>query len=339
MPQRFVESALVQKDEQFEQPLRPKALSEFIGQEVVREQLSILIEAAKFRGDILGHCLFCGPPGLGKTTLSHIIADSMGAGIVVTSGPALERPSDLAGILNSLRKGDIFFIDEIHRLNRAVEEYLYSALEDFVLDIVVDSAAQAKSVRLPLNPFTLVGATTRLGLLSAPFRSRFAFSTRLDLYPVDTLSKIVVRTGEIFGMRIDVDSAHEISRRSRGTPRIANNLIRWVRDFCTIRHKGIVSLPNVQQALDMIAIDEAGLDEMDIKILDVIESRFKGGPVGLQTLSIAIGEEPGTLEEVYEPYLIGLGFIEKTPRGREITEGGKKHLKNRRQQTSSTRRS
>lgn len=327
MSERFVESALAVKDEQFELPLRPKALTDFMGQETVCEQLSILIQAAKKRGDVLSHCLFCGPPGLGKTTLSHIIADSMGTNLVVTSGPVIEKPSDLAGILNSLQKGDILLIDEIHRLNRSVEEYLYSALEDFVLDIIVDSSTNAKSVRLPLNPFTLVGATTRLGLLSAPFRSRFGFSTRLDLYPIETLSKIVIRSGKIFGLAFDTQTAMEIAGRSRGTPRIANNLIRWIRDFCSIRSEGIVSLPHVKEALNMLSIDHAGLDEMDLKILETIETRFSGGPVGLQTLAIAVGEEPHTLEEVYEPYLIGLGFMQRTPRGREITPNGKRHIR------------
>lgn len=326
MSKQFIESVITTRDEQFEQPLRPALLKDFLGQEELCEQISILIEAAQVRGDILGHCIFSGPPGLGKTTLSHIIAQAMGTNLVTTSGPALERASDLAGILNSLNRGDVLFIDEIHRIPKAVEEYLYSAIEDFVLDIVVDSAASAKSVRLPLQPFTLVGATTRLGLLSAPFRSRFSFIGRLEYYEPQTLQHIILRSSKIFGLELDTQSSLEIAKRSRGTPRIANNLIRWVRDYSATRTGGILSKEIVAKALDLLSIDEAGLDDMDLKILSAIENKFSGGPVGLNTLAIAVGEEPQTVEEVYEPFLIGLGFIQRTPRGREITDRGRSHL-------------
>lgn len=326
MSKQFIESIITTRDEQFEQPLRPARLIDFLGQNELCEQVSILIEAAKMRGDVLGHCLFSGPPGLGKTTLSHIIAEAMGTKLVTTSGPALERASDLAGILNSLNRGDVLFIDEVHRIPKAVEEYLYSAIEDFVLDIIVDSAASAKSVRLPLQPFTLVGATTRLGLLSAPFRSRFSFIGRLAYYEPRDLQQIVLRSSKIFGLELDEQSSFEIAKRSRGTPRIANNLVRWVRDYCVTKAGGNFSKVFVSKALDMLAIDEVGLEEMDVKILSTIEMKFSGGPVGLNTLAIAVGEEPRTLEEVYEPFLIGLGFLQRTPRGREITHRGRSHL-------------
>jgi len=319
--ERFIESLFTKPDEGFDHSLRPKSLAEFVGQEKISEQVDVLIQAAQLRGDPLGHCLFSGPPGLGKTTIAGILANSLSTRLVVTSGPAIERPADLAIELSKLKKGEILFIDEIHRLNKIVEEYLYSAMEDFVLDI-------PKSTRIPLAHFTLVGATTRPGLLSAPFRSRFQFLGRLDFHGVSALSTILLRSSRLLGIEIDQKSIEEIARRSRGTPRIANRLLRWVRDFVQIRAKGIMSQGAVQEALEMLLIDAAGLDEMDFRILSSIVEQFDGGPVGLQTLSMAVGEEPDTVEEVHEPFLISCGFIKKTPRGREATQLGLDHVRN-----------
>ncbi len=303
----------------FEAPLRPQTLDEFIGQDPIRERLEVLVGAAKQRGDALGHCLFCGPPGLGKTTLASILAKAMGSQLTVVSAPVIDKPGDLAGVLTKLNDGDVFFIDEIHRLNRAVEEYLYQAMEDFTLDLMIDSGPAARSVRVPLKRFTLAGATTRAGLLTAPLRTRFAFSCRLDYYPAHVLETILQRTGRILNLEIESQALYEIAKRSRGTPRIANNLLRWVRDFAQIRAEGCMSKEVVVKALAMLAIDERGLDEMDMKILDVIIDHYDGGPVGINTIAIAVGEEGGTLEEVYEPYLIMQGFLKRTPRGREAT--------------------
>jgi Holliday junction DNA helicase RuvB len=320
MTERFIESLFTKPDEPFDHSLRPKALTDFVGQEKVCQQIDILIQAAKLRGDPLGHCLFSGPPGLGKTTLSYILAEALNTRMVVTSGPAIERPADLAIELSKLKQGEILFIDEIHRMNKTVEEYLYSAMEDFVLDI-------PKSARIPLSRFTLVGATTRPGLLSSPFRSRFFFSSRLDFYSVDALAKILDRSSSLLDFPCDYESLKEIAKRSRGTPRIANRLLRWVRDFVSIRPKAKASKELVQEALAMLRIDDCGLDEMDFRILYAIVHQFGGGPVGLQTLATAVFEESDTVEDVHEPFLICCGFIKKTPKGREATALGIEHVR------------
>lgn len=327
--QNYIESALDKEDLSFEVPLRPQSLLDFIGQDHLRERLTVLIEAAKQRREALGHCLFSGPPGLGKTTLANILAKAMGTNIIVTSGPVIEKPGDLAGILTNLKEGDILFIDEIHRLNRAVEEYLYPAMEDYVLDLMIDSGPSARSVQVKLNKFTLAGATTRTGLLSSPLRSRFVLSCRLEYYEPRTLIKILQRTGRILNLNLSEEAALEIARRARGTPRIANNLLRWVRDYAQIRANNNVDLAVVSKALDMLSIDEKGLDEMDIKILETMIHHYQGGPVGITTLAIAIGEEANTIEEVYEPYLILQGFLKRTPRGREVTELAYQHLESK----------
>jgi Holliday junction DNA helicase RuvB len=323
MSKSFIESSLCQEDVIFEVPLRPQSLNDFVGQDQVRERLEVLIGAAKQRGETLGHCLFSGPPGLGKTTLANIVAKLMGTNLVITSGPMIEKAGDLAGVLTNLKEGDVLFIDEIHRLSRTIEEYLYPAMEDFVLDLMIDSGPSARSVQVKLNKFTLVGATTRMGLLTAPLRSRFNLTCRLDYYTPETLEKIIGRTGRILNLTIDAASLKEIAIRSRGTPRIANNLLRWVRDFSQIRAAGKITREVVQQALNMLEIDQNGLDEMDKKILRMMIEHHNGGPVGLNTIAVAVGEEPHTLEEVHEPYLIMQGFLKRTPRGREVTDSGR----------------
>jgi Holliday junction DNA helicase RuvB len=320
MAERFIESLFVQPDEPFDHALRPKALVDFVGQEKVCRQIEILIKAAVLRREALGHCLFSGPPGLGKTTLSHILAEALQTRLVVTSGPAIERPADLAIELTKMKEGEILFIDEIHRINKNVEEYLYSAMEDFVLDI-------PKSTRIPLAKFTLVGATTRPGLLSSPFRSRFFFSSRLDFYTVEALTHILHRSSRLLSFPCDHESLQEIARRSRGTPRIANRLLRWVRDYVAVKPGLVLSKSVVADALKMLMIDERGLDEMDFRILQTIVLQFSGGPVGLQTLATAVSEEPDTLEEVHEPFLISCGFLKKTPKGREATALGCEHVR------------
>lgn len=322
----YIESSLTQQDETFELPLRPQSLIDFAGQDAVRERLEVFIGAALQRKEALGHCLFSGPPGLGKTTLAHILAKAMGTNIVVTSGPAIERPGDLAGILTNLKQGDVLFVDELHRLNRAVEEYLYPAMEDFALDLIIDSGPSARSVQVKLNKFTFVGATTRAGMLSAPMRSRFAFSSRLDYYHPSVLEKILIRSGHILNVNLDSESALEIACRARGTPRIANNLLRWVRDYAQMRTGNRINRSVVDQALQMLAIDAVGLDEMDKRLLEVMIDHYGGGPVGLSALAVAVGEEGSTLEEVYEPYLIMQGFIKRTARGRQATPQAYKHL-------------
>lgn len=322
----FIESSFVQEDETFEVPLRPQSLSDFIGQPGICDRLKIFIGAAKQRAEPLGHCIFSGPPGLGKTTLANILAKSMGTNLVVTSGPVIEKPGDLAGVLTNLKKGDVLFIDEIHRLNRSVEEYLYPAMEDFALDLLIDSGPNARSVQVKLNPFTLAGATTRLGLLSSPLRSRFGLTCRLDYYTPEDLEKVILRTSRILNLTIDKESTLEIAYRSRGTPRIANNLLRWVRDYAQMHTNNKITLNVVKDALGMLAIDEKGLDEMDKKILNVMIDLYEGGPVGLNTIAVAVGEESTTIEEVYEPYLIMQGFIKRTPRGREVTSLGYSHM-------------
>lgn len=328
--QSFIESSFTKKDLVFEVPLRPQALGDFVGQESICDRLDVLIKAAKQRGESLGHCLFSGPPGLGKTTLANIVAKTMGTNLVVTSGPVIEKAGDLAGVLTNLKEGDILFIDEVHRLNRVVEEYLYPAMEDFTLDLMIDSGPNARSVQVKLNKFTLVGATTRIGLLTAPLRTRFAFNCRLDYYTAEILHKIILRTSRILNINMDSAAAFEIARRSRGTPRVANHLLRWVRDYAQIRADNIIDCEVAKKALSMLSIDEMGLDEMDAKILDVMIGHYKGGPVGLNTIAAAVGEEGHTIEEVHEPYLIMQGLLKRTPRGREVTELGFRHMEKRR---------
>ena len=326
MPEPYVESSWTKPDVPFEVPLRPQTLSDFLGQEAIRERLDVFISAAKSRKEALGHCLFSGQPGLGKTTLAHIIARSMGTQLTVTSGPALEKAGDLAGLLTNLKAGDVLFIDEIHRLSKAAEEYLYPAMEDFALDLLIDSGPNARSVQVKLNPFTLVGATTRSGLLSAPLRSRFLISLRLDYYDAHTLSRILQRSASLLHVHCSPDAALEIAKRSRGTPRIGNNLLRWARDVAQTHNLKVIDLELARKALSMLSIDEKGLDEMDKKILSVMIDHHRGGPVGLNSLAAAIGEESHTLEEVYEPFLIMQGFIRRTPRGREATQLAYQHI-------------
>ncbi len=318
-------------EKEFENTLRPSAFEEFSGQQKIVENLKIFIAAAKKRGESLDHVLFTGPPGLGKTTLAFIIAHEMGTDIKVTSGPVLDKPADLAGILTNLNEGDVLFIDEIHRVNAVVEEYLYSAMEDFRLDIMIDSGPSARSIQLALPKFTLVGATTRAGLLTAPLRARFGITNRLDYYSPEILFRIIVRSATILGIEIDKEGASEIAKRSRGTPRIANRLLRRCRDFAEAdtklsHHKGVITKEVAQHSLKALEVDEHGLDEMDKRILHAIIDKHNGGPVGVSTLAVAVGEEAGTIEEVYEPYLILEGFINRTPRGREATKLAYQHF-------------
>jgi Holliday junction DNA helicase RuvB len=316
----MIAEVLAKPDAALEMTLRPSLFSEFTGQENVKQRLEIAVQAAKQRGEALDHLLFSGPPGLGKTTLAHIIAKSMGANIKCTSGPTIEKAGDLAGLLTNLEAGDVLFIDEIHRLQKTIEEYLYPAMEDFKLDIIIDSGPNARSVRLNLPRFTLVGATTRSGLLTAPLLTRFPIRERLDYYHADQLQKIVVRSAHLLEVAIDAQGAMEIARRSRGTPRISNNLLRRVRDYAQVRADGQITVPIADQALAMLAIDQHGLDEMDKRILETVVQKFAGGPVGLGSLAVAVGEEPDTLEEVYEPFLIMEGYLNRTPQGRVATE-------------------
>lgn len=314
------------QDEQIERSLRPKQLDDFSGQPKIVDNLKIFIAAAKMRGDALDHVLLHGPPGLGKTTLSHIISNELETDLKMSSGPVLEKPGDLAGLLTNLEEGDVLFIDEIHRLNTVVEEYLYSAMEDYRIDIMIDSGPNARSIQIALHPFTLIGATTRKGLLTAPMRARFGINCLLDYYDIKTLTKIVERSASILNVPITKEGALEISRRSRGTPRIANALLRRIRDFAQIKGDGTVDIEIAQYGLTALNVDESGLDEMDNKILSAIIHKFKGGPVGLSTIATAVGEETGTIEEVHEPFLIMEGYIQRTPRGREATEKAYQHV-------------
>lgn len=314
------------REKDFENALRPLRFGDFSGQQKVVDNLRIFVEAAKYRGEPLDHTLLHGPPGLGKTTLSNIIANELGVGFKLTSGPVLDKPGDLAGILTSLEPNDVLFIDEIHRLSPVVEEYLYSAMEDYRIDIMIDKGPSARSIQIDLAPFTLVGATTRSGLLTAPLRARFGINLHLEYYDADTLQTIIERSAGILGLPIDAKAAGEIASRSRGTPRIANALLRRVRDFAQVKGNGRIDLPIAQIALEALNIDRYGLDEIDNKILLTIIDKFRGGPVGIGTIATAIGEDSGTVEEVYEPFLIKEGFIKRTPRGREVTEMAYRHL-------------
>ncbi len=326
MEKRVIETKITEEDRKIEGSLRPRRMEDYIGQEKIKETLRIFIDAAKKRKDSLDHVLFYGPPGLGKTTLAGIIATEMGVNMKITSGPAIEKPGDIAAILNNLQNGDLLFVDEIHRLNRQVEEVLYPAMEDFAIDIMIGKGPTAKSLRLPLPKFTLVGATTRAGLLSAPLRDRFGVISHLEFYSVEELSTIIMRSAERLQVKVDPKGAYEMGRRSRGTPRIANRLLKRVRDFAEVKFDGEITEEVANLAMDLLEVDKYGLDNLDRNILLTMMEKFDGGPVGLETLAASIGEDAGTIEDVYEPYLLKTGFINRTPRGRAVTDLAYKHL-------------
>lgn len=326
MSRRIITSEETEEDVRIDENLRPHCLDQYIGQEKVKNTLKIYIEAARKRGEPLDHVLFYGPPGLGKTTLAGIIANEMGVNMKITSGPAIEKPGDVAAILNSLQEGDVLFIDEIHRLTRAVEEVLYPAMEDFAIDIMIGKGPSARSVRLDLPKFTLVGATTRAGMLTAPLRDRFGVISRLDFYTPSELKSIILRSAKVLNVKIDEDGAMELARRSRGTPRIANRFLKRVRDYAQVRYNGVINQKIASEALMLLEVDELGLDRTDRMLLDTMIEKFGGGPVGLDTIAAAIGEDPVTIEDVYEPYLIKNGFINRTPKGRVVTDDTYRHL-------------
>ncbi len=326
MEKRIVTSKELKTDLEIDKSLRPSKLCDYVGQEIVKKRLGIFIEAAKMRKDALDHVLLYGPPGLGKTTLSHIIANELNVNIKVTSGPAIEKPGDIAAILTSLKENDVLFIDEIHRLNKVVEEVLYPAMEDYALDIIIGKGSGSRSIRLDLQPFTLIGATTRTGLISSPLRDRFGIINRLEMYSIEELKKIIVRSSDILGIKIDATGADELAKRSRGTPRIANRFLKRVRDYAQVLNEEIITNKIANEALELLEVDDMGLDKTDIMLLETIIVKFSGGPVGLDTLSAVIGEEKETIEDVYEPYLMQIGFIKRTPRGRVATPNAYKHL-------------